>query len=74
MAEITEQQDIAQQISDAISKPVGFGDDVDEVMKARSHLQQEGGTVLCFVGCAVKEGQRPMFTPLPWLPVGRAAG
>lgn len=32
MAEITEQQDMAQQISDAISQPVGFGDNVDEVI------------------------------------------
>lgn len=31
MADITEQQEVAQQISDAISRPVGFGDDVDEV-------------------------------------------
>lgn len=32
MADITEQQELAQQISDAISRPVGFGDDVDEVI------------------------------------------
>lgn len=31
MADITEQQEVAQQISDAISRPVGFGDVVDEV-------------------------------------------
>ncbi|XP_038596997.1 charged multivesicular body protein 4a [Tachyglossus aculeatus] len=30
LADITEQQDVARQISDAISRPVGFGDDVDE--------------------------------------------
>lgn len=30
MADITEQQEVAQQISDAISQPIGFGDDVDE--------------------------------------------
>lgn len=35
MADITEQQDVAQQISDAISRPLGFGDDVDEVPGAR---------------------------------------
>lgn len=28
---ITKHQEVAQQISDAISRPVGFGDDVDEV-------------------------------------------
>lgn len=32
MADITEQQEVAQQISDAISRPMGFGDDVDEVI------------------------------------------
>lgn len=32
MADITEQQELAKQISDAISRPVGFGDDVNEVI------------------------------------------
>lgn len=32
MADITESQEVAKQISDAISQPVGFGDDVDEVI------------------------------------------
>lgn len=32
MANITEQQEVAKQISDAISQPAGFGDDVDEVI------------------------------------------
>ncbi|KAL4655743.1 charged multivesicular body protein 4b isoform X1 [Arapaima gigas] len=31
MQDITEQQELAQEISDAISKPVGFGEDFDEV-------------------------------------------
>lgn len=31
MQEITEQQDIAQEISEAFSQRVGFGDDFDEV-------------------------------------------
>lgn len=31
MQDITEQQELAQEISDAISKPVGFGDEFDEV-------------------------------------------
>lgn len=31
MAEITEQQEVAQEISDVISRPVGFGEDYDEV-------------------------------------------
>lgn len=43
MSEITEQQDIAQQISDAISKPVGFGDDVDEdeLLAELEEMEQE---------------------------------
>ena len=32
MDEIAEQQDIANEISEAISNPVGFGQDVDEVL------------------------------------------
>ena len=31
MQDITEQQEVAQEISDAISKPVGFGEEFDEV-------------------------------------------
>lgn len=31
MADITEQQEIAAEISDVISRPVGFGEDYDEV-------------------------------------------
>lgn len=31
MQEITEQQDVAQEISDAISNRAAFGDDFDEV-------------------------------------------
>lgn len=31
MQDITEQQELAQEISDAISRPVGFGEDFDEV-------------------------------------------
>ncbi|XP_007479930.1 charged multivesicular body protein 4a isoform X2 [Monodelphis domestica] len=43
MSDITEQQDIAQQISDAISRPVGFGDDVDEdeLLEELEELEQE---------------------------------
>lgn len=32
MDEVAEQQEIAQEISDAISNPVGFGQDADEVI------------------------------------------
>lgn len=31
MQDITEQQELAQEISDAISKPVGFSEEFDEV-------------------------------------------
>lgn len=31
MADINEQQELAQEISDVISRPVGFGEDYDEV-------------------------------------------
>lgn len=43
MADITEQQEVAQQISDAISWPVGFGDDVDEdeLSEELKELKQE---------------------------------
>lgn len=34
MQDITEQQELAQEISDAISKPVGFGEEFDEVRSA----------------------------------------
>ncbi|XP_030044136.1 charged multivesicular body protein 4a [Microcaecilia unicolor] len=43
MADITEQQEIAQEISDAISRPVGFGDDIDEddLLAELEELEQE---------------------------------
>lgn len=43
MSDITEQQEIAQQISDAISQPVGFGDSVDEdeLLEELEELEQE---------------------------------
>uniref|UniRef100_A0A8C9QQ03 Charged multivesicular body protein 4A n=1 Tax=Spermophilus dauricus TaxID=99837 RepID=A0A8C9QQ03_SPEDA len=43
MADITEQQELAQEISDAISRPVGFGDDVDEdeLLEELEELEQE---------------------------------
>lgn len=31
MADIAEQQEVAHEISDAISRPMGFGDEIDEV-------------------------------------------
>ncbi|XP_072866953.1 charged multivesicular body protein 4a isoform X2 [Chlorocebus sabaeus] len=43
MTDITEQQEVAQQISDAISRPMGFGDDVDEdeLLEELELLEQE---------------------------------
>ncbi|XP_007907476.1 charged multivesicular body protein 4b [Callorhinchus milii] len=43
MNDITEQQVVAQEISDAISKPVGFGEDFDEddLMAELEELEQE---------------------------------
>ncbi|XP_015446145.1 charged multivesicular body protein 4a [Pteropus alecto] len=43
MADITESQEVAKHISDAISQPVGFGDDVDEdeLLEELEELEQE---------------------------------
>lgn len=40
MQDITEQQELAQEISDAISRPVGFGEDFDEVSQDVCMLHQ----------------------------------
>lgn len=52
MADITEQQEVAQQISDAISRPVGFGDDVDEVTGS-----EESGSLIGSMGPAKSNAQ-----------------
>lgn len=41
MAEITEQQEVAQEISDVISRPVGFGEDYDEVREVLLRLYKQ---------------------------------
>uniref|UniRef100_A0A673IAJ4 Charged multivesicular body protein 4Bb n=1 Tax=Sinocyclocheilus rhinocerous TaxID=307959 RepID=A0A673IAJ4_9TELE len=43
MQDITEQQELAQEISDAISRPVGFGEecDEDELLAELEELEQE---------------------------------
>uniref|UniRef100_A0A674EBL7 Charged multivesicular body protein 4Bb n=1 Tax=Salmo trutta TaxID=8032 RepID=A0A674EBL7_SALTR len=41
MQDITEQQELAQEISDAISKPVGFGEEFDEPGCSDCLLEQE---------------------------------
>lgn len=43
MADITEQQEVAQEISDVISRPIGFGEDFDEdeLMAELEELEQE---------------------------------
>lgn len=39
MQDITEQQELAQEISDAISKPVGLGEQFDEVGERVQRVQ-----------------------------------
>lgn len=41
MAEISEQHEVAQEIADVISRPVGFGQDYDEVRKKQVESTQE---------------------------------
>uniref|UniRef100_A0A8C7HBL7 Charged multivesicular body protein 4c-like n=1 Tax=Oncorhynchus kisutch TaxID=8019 RepID=A0A8C7HBL7_ONCKI len=41
MQDITEQQELAQEISDAISKPVGFGEEFDEISQRLGCSYQE---------------------------------
>nr|XP_020476887.1 charged multivesicular body protein 4b [Monopterus albus] len=43
MADITEQQEVAQEISDVISRPIGFGEeyDEDELMAELEDMEQE---------------------------------
>ncbi|XP_042587929.1 charged multivesicular body protein 4c [Cyprinus carpio] len=41
MQDITEQQELANEISDAISKPIGFGEDYDELLAELEELEQE---------------------------------
>jgi len=50
MQDITEQQEVAQEISDAISKPVGFGEEFDEVRSGP----------FCFTG---DQGQGNLYYP-----------
>lgn len=52
LADITEQQEVAQQISDAISWPVGFGGDVDEVIGS-----EESGSLSESMGPAKSNAQ-----------------
>ncbi|EPY89938.1 hypothetical protein CB1_000067024 [Camelus ferus] len=79
MADITEQQEVAQQISDAISRPVGFGDDVDEdeLLEELEELEQEElARELLHVGD--KEEEPPVTLPsvpsthLPAVPAPKA--
>ncbi|XP_026546192.1 transmembrane 9 superfamily member 1 [Notechis scutatus] len=74
MAEITEQQDIAQQISDAISKPVGFGDDVDEdeLLAELEEMEQEDlDKELLNVGQASPELPNVPSSRLPNVPASK---
>lgn len=64
MQDITEQQELAQEISDAISKPVGFGEDYDEdeLMAELEELEQEE------LDKNLLEVQGPENVPLPSVP------
>lgn len=46
MEDIAEQQEVANEIAEAISNPVGFGQDVDEdeLLKELEELEQVGNT------------------------------
>lgn len=48
MQDITDQQELAQEISDAISRPVGFGEDFDEVRFFLCSLQCSPTPTECF--------------------------
>uniref|UniRef100_A0A3Q0TEK4 Charged multivesicular body protein 4Bb n=1 Tax=Amphilophus citrinellus TaxID=61819 RepID=A0A3Q0TEK4_AMPCI len=64
MQDITEQQELAQEISDAISKPVGFGEefDEDELLAELDELEQEE------LDKNLLEIGGPETTPLPNVP------
>ncbi|XP_041638897.1 charged multivesicular body protein 4b [Cheilinus undulatus] len=64
MAEITEQQEVAQEISDVISRPVGFGEDYDEdeLMAELEELEQEE------LDQNLLEIEGPADVPLPSVP------
>ena len=51
MDEVAEQQEIASEISDAISNPVGFGNDVDEVGETREK-NASNCVHVCLIDCA----------------------
>lgn len=52
MDDIAEQQDVAKEISDAISNPVAFGQDIDEdeLEKELEELEQVRVAMLCNSG------------------------
>jgi hypothetical protein len=74
MDDIAEQQDVAKEISEAISNPVAFGQDVDEVSLEVSfskapnrigcflpHLRMETGPVslmLCFIAFRIWDNRQ----------------
>ncbi|KAK2851176.1 hypothetical protein Q5P01_007452 [Channa striata] len=64
MQDITDQQELAQEISDAISKPVGFGEefDEDELLTELEELEQEE------LSKHLLEIKGPESVPLPSVP------
>jgi len=67
MDEINEQQELAQEISDAISQPAGFGHDVDEdeLMAELERLQEED-----IAESLLTVGDKSGLEDLPATPVG----
>lgn len=67
MADITEQQEVAQEISDVISRPIGFGQEFDEVrMLKLRNLKYVAASFIC--------RSRSVGTPLCISPLGQFFG
>jgi len=63
MDDVAEQQDIANEISDAISNPVGFQQDVDEVSFRKPHSV---AYVVAFISESVTVLEYLVFSLLLW--------
>lgn len=49
MDDVAEQQEIANEISDAISNPIGFGQDVDEVILLSSVIRHYNLLIFSYI-------------------------
>lgn len=67
MQDITEQQELAQEISDAISKPVGFGEEFDEVrdvyFRFSFYIYEVFGGLWCFRNAVCDSEVIPVLKP-----------